>query len=251
MKDENISSLTDNVVNENSQSIPEPACVVNTTRSGKSESIFFKFKIPEYKCDHEEVSLTGARVAVTKTFLSNSEDIVDVEIGTVNDSITNHTNEGSIIILDSKQMYDTLTPFCTEGRSPNDKVYFSILNQAINSDGEYQLFIPAKNIESYELPKSLFGKTISPTMYGYWPPVNAVMKFMMTKYDRLHKEYVQDRVTRSSDLMTIRTIVKRKSSPFTESDVIRESSKYGAKLSQEKITKGRSTKYGLVERIKF
>lgn len=233
------------------------------------ESIFFEIKVPFY--DVPIIQLTGSRVHIRAIFEDGKrKKIKDEEgIGTVLDNRSGTYKNflwtdfpypviGMFARLDSKEVYEKLKPFSFDSEDPNDRRWLEAFNIGVAEyEGEFHSCIPAENIMGYELHPSILDRPVASRMLcePRWPPTEAYLEFFNRKnldsLTRGNKNFAPDRTTRSNDLLTVSTIVKRKASHFTEEEVVKESAKYGSPLVQIPLVQGLSTKYALVDRSVF
>jgi hypothetical protein len=218
------------------------------------ECIFFQLEIPNF--DIEPIQLTGSKIIVSK-FLGDVSDncIKNANIGTVTDVLRRngyrddlrlgeHANNIKTVFARIRpDVFYDLVPFSFDSEYPNDEGWFN--NFSVHrGKGEASAVIPIKNIEGYIVPNDIVENPLCNYWRIGWPPTEACLEY-------LKRQHAEGEVTRSDDLLTVSTIVKRNASPFSEDDVVRESQRYGKPLNQIEIGDGLSEKYGLVDEVRF
>ena len=259
----------------------------------KPDSVFFCLDVPSNK-NAEKAQLVGSRVNLIAVFENEEQIILEqkIPIGTVVEAL--HADNllydidygvlmdietlikskpvgerGEPIVsvfvrLDSKDIFEQLKQFSFESGNPNAKGWATRFHAFYSEgEGEYQVYIPVRNILGYFMPKYMLGKTI--TGWGLvesgWPHMDACAEFFVRRSKEtctylnctVHSDpvFAPDRTTRSKDLLTVTTVVKRKSSPWSVAQIAEQSAKYGKPLKQIEIVKGSSVKYGLIDQVQF
>lgn len=259
--------------------IPEPKCIASldwykaSLEAGKEEpykKIFFRLALPEY--DSEIIDLCGSRVYLHALAENGNLKVIDDKegVGTAEDNMpkgrreyfllddSNKPIEGVFARLDSEEVAKRLKTFAFDSENTNDTGWVTYFNVNLNNyNRESTAFIPLCVIAGYEVNEGMSKKEVSKRMLVDWSPSRAVVEFNIRKgkeYADKHfkgKPFEPERTTRSNDLLTVTTIIKREPSPFTVEEVDRRSADYGKPLAQVQIVKGSSVKYALVDRVSF
>jgi len=196
---------------------------------------------------------------------SGGDPIIDEEVGTVTD-VTKKKYAENLRLGEDKDIhmmfaridsekFDMLKQFSFESENPNHEGWMRCFS-VYKGKREASAGFPLGNVKGYDVSQEMADKPLCNYWRVGWPPTEAVVEYLKRQSEEisgnfLGKPKAKGRTTRSNDILTVSTIMKRKASPFTEEDVARESSRYGAPLEQKEIVEGLSKKYGLVCDFRF
>lgn len=228
-----------------------------------NEQAFFRLVVPNY--DAKKWQLTGARVHIAKVWDVAQRRLIEVEdktgVGTALDCIASDEGvpkarswegqealqklfyypelfRGVFVRLDSEEVAGRLRQFDFgfpyEGVDEDDRIRVWYEDKTRHY-GENCMFLPAFNIFDYQVPTHLASRKFTPRLDGDWPPTKAFIEFI----DGFHpREPPIERMARTSDLLTVTTIVKTVPCNVASRDVREIERRYRRSLEYRAMSDG-------------
>jgi len=268
-----------------SLAVPKSEFEKRFTPKSNDEGVFFKLVIPNYNANRWQ--LTGARVHLARIWDAKKGGFISVRnpmgVGTALDCIVTRESEdsaghdvrklligasrldwesqmrlvqealrsigevqGTFVRLDSDEIAEKLRQF-DSGRNDYDRLrIWSADADGKKHYGEPCMLLPPGNIFGYRVPRNLVKRKFTPQLDTSWPPTKAFIYFIDGFTPPRSSE--SERIIRSSDLLTVTTIVKTVPPAITSREVRKIEGIYGRALEYRTMNNGTAA---LVDEIKF